>query len=56
MMMTSGESYKYGGFLDCAMKIIRDEGFGSFYVGWQLSLGQGLGAAGCLVLFDFIGT
>lgn len=29
---------------------------GSFYKGWQLSLGQGFGAAGCLILLDLIGT
>lgn len=56
MMMTSGESYKYGGFIDCAWKIMRNEGFGNLYSGWQLSLGQGMGAAGCLVLLDIIGT
>lgn len=56
MMMTSGESYKYAGFIDCTLKILKNEGIGSFYKGWQLSLGQGLAAAGCLVLFDIIGT
>ncbi len=56
MMMTSGQAYKYGGFIDCLTKMIKYEGIKSLYKGWQLSLGQGLGAAGCLVLFDAIGT
>lgn len=56
MMMTSGEGYKYGGFINCALTLYKQEGLKSFYKGWQISLGQAFGAAGSLILFDKIGT
>lgn len=56
MMMTSGEGYKYGGFINCAITLYKLEGFWTYYRGWQLSIGQAFGAAGSLFLFDKIGT
>jgi solute carrier family 25 (adenine nucleotide translocator) protein 4/5/6/31 len=56
MMMTSGETFKYRGFIHCAKHIITYEGASFMYKGWQLSLLQAFGSAGCIFFLDSIGT
>lgn len=56
MMMTSGDSFKYGGFVSCTKHILQQEGLKYLYKGWQLSFFQAFGAAGCLFFLDSIST
>jgi len=56
MMMTSGDSFKYGGFVSCTKYILQKEGLKYLYKGWQLSFFQAFGAAGCLFFLDSIST
>lgn len=52
MMMTSGESVKYKGSIDCAMKIFRQEGAMSFMKGAGANILRGVAGAGVLSGFD----
>ena len=52
MMMTSGESVKYKGSLDCAVKILKRKGFVSMMKGAGTSIIGGMASAGVLVGFD----
>lgn len=52
MMMTSGEAVKYKGSMDCAMQILRKEGFMSFMKGAGANILRGVAGAGVLAGFD----
>lgn len=52
MMMTSGEAVKYKGSMDCAMQIIRNEGFMSLMKGAGANILRGVAGAGVLAGFD----
>jgi solute carrier family 25 (adenine nucleotide translocator) protein 4/5/6/31 len=52
MMMTSGEAVKYKGSLDCAIQIMKNEGFMSFMKGAGVSILRGVAGAGVLAGFD----
>lgn len=52
MMMTSGEAVKYKGSVDCAMKIIKAEGFMSLMKGAGANILRGVAGAGVLSGFD----
>lgn len=52
MMMTSGEAVKYSGSMDCAMKVIRSEGFMSLMKGAGANILRGVAGAGVLSGFD----
>lgn len=52
MMMTSGEAVKYKGSLDCAMVIIKNEGFMSLMKGAGANILRGVAGAGVLAGFD----
>lgn len=52
MMMTSGEAVKYKGSMDCAMQIIRKEGFMSMMKGAGANILRGVAGAGVLAGFD----
>lgn len=52
MMMTSGESVKYNGSMDCAIKVIRAEGFMSLMKGAGANILRGVAGAGVLSGFD----
>ena len=52
MMMTSGQAEKYNGSLDCFMKIMQKEGFGSMMKGAGANILRGIAGAGVLSGFD----
>jgi len=52
MMMTSGQAVKYKGSIDCAMKIIKNEGFMSMMKGAGANILRGVAGAGVLAGFD----
>ena len=54
MMMTSGEAVKYKGSMDCAMQILKGEGFMSLMNGAGANILRGIAGAGVLSGFDFI--
>jgi solute carrier family 25 (adenine nucleotide translocator) protein 4/5/6/31 len=52
MMMTSGETVKYKGSLDCMFQIIRSEGFIALFKGAGVNVLRGIAGAGVLSGFD----
>lgn len=52
MMMTSGEAVKYKGSMDCAVTVIRSEGFMSLMKGAGANILRGVAGAGVLSGFD----
>jgi len=52
MMMTSGEAVKYKGSMDCAMQVIKNEGFMSLMKGAGANILRGVAGAGVLSGFD----
>ncbi|KAL5022382.1 hypothetical protein ScPMuIL_001537 [Solemya velum] len=52
MMMTSGQAVKYKGSVDCAVKIIKSEGFMSLMKGAGANVLRGVAGAGVLAGFD----
>jgi solute carrier family 25 (adenine nucleotide translocator) protein 4/5/6/31 len=52
MMMTSGQAEKYSGSLDCFVKILQKEGFGSMMKGAGANILRGIAGAGVLSGFD----
>jgi solute carrier family 25 (adenine nucleotide translocator) protein 4/5/6/31 len=54
MMMTSGEAVKFKGSMDCAMFILKNEGFGSMMNGAGANILRGIAGAGVLSGFDKI--
>jgi solute carrier family 25 (adenine nucleotide translocator) protein 4/5/6/31 len=52
MMMTSGEAVKYKGSIDCAVKVIKNEGFMSLMRGAGANILRGVAGAGVLAGFD----
>ncbi|XP_048757973.1 uncharacterized protein LOC125668185 [Ostrea edulis] len=52
MMMTSGEAVKYKGSWDCAMVIVKNEGFMSLMKGAGANILRGVAGAGVLAGFD----
>merc|ERR1711893_336633 len=52
MMMTSGQAVKYKGSVDCAMQIIKNEGFMSMMKGAGANILRGVAGAGVLAGFD----
>jgi solute carrier family 25 (adenine nucleotide translocator) protein 4/5/6/31 len=52
MMMTSGEAVKYKGSIDCAVKVIKGEGFMSLMRGAGANILRGVAGAGVLAGFD----
>ena len=52
MMMTSGEGEKFKGSIDCAQKILANEGFKSFFKGAGANILRGVAGAGVLALYD----
>jgi len=52
MMMTSGEAVKYKGSMDCAVKVIKSEGFMSLMKGAGANILRGVAGAGVLSGFD----
>merc|ERR1712158_293016 len=52
MMMTSGAAVKYKGSIDCAMQIMKNEGFMSMMKGAGANILRGVAGAGVLAGFD----
>lgn len=52
MMMTSGEAVKYKGSMDCAVQIMKNEGFMSMMKGAGANILRGVAGAGVLAGFD----
>lgn len=52
MMMTSGEAVKYKGSMDCAVKVIKTEGFMALMKGAGANILRGVAGAGVLSGFD----
>lgn len=52
MMMTSGQAVKYAGSIDCAVKVIKGEGFMSLMKGAGANILRGVAGAGVLSGFD----
>lgn len=52
MMMTSGEAVKYKGSIDCAVQVIKGEGFMSLMKGAGANILRGVAGAGVLSGFD----
>jgi solute carrier family 25 (adenine nucleotide translocator) protein 4/5/6/31 len=52
MMMTSGEAVKYKGSWDCAIKVVKNEGFMSLMRGAGANILRGVAGAGVLAGFD----
>merc|ERR1712004_432602 len=52
MMMTSGGGVKYKGSIDCAMQIMKNEGFMSMMKGAGANILRGVAGAGVLAGFD----
>lgn len=53
-MMTSGERYKYGGFLNCSKYIWKNEGLLGFFYGGKIIFLQGLTGSTIYFCFDRI--
>merc|ERR1711954_612735 len=51
MMMTSGQAVKYNGSIDCARRILADEGIKSFFKGAGANVLRGVAGAGVLTLY-----
>jgi solute carrier family 25 (adenine nucleotide translocator) protein 4/5/6/31 len=54
MMMTSGQTEKYSGSIDCFRKILAKEGFMSLMKGAGANILRGIAGAGVLSGFDFV--
>lgn len=54
MMMTSGQAVKYNGSMDCAMQVIKNEGFMSLMKGAGANILRGVAGAGVLSGFDSV--
>merc|ERR1712080_31103 len=52
MMMTSGSGAKYKGSIDCAVQIMKNEGFMSMMKGAGANILRGVAGAGVLAGFD----
>jgi solute carrier family 25 (adenine nucleotide translocator) protein 4/5/6/31 len=52
MMMTSGQAVKYKGSMDCAVQIMKNEGFGAMMKGAGANILRGIAGAGVLSGFD----
>merc|ERR1711936_634378 len=52
MLMTSGGGVKYKGSIDCAMQIMKNEGFMSMMKGAGANILRGVAGAGVLAGFD----
>jgi len=52
MMMTSGQAVKYKGSIDCAVQIVKNEGFMSMMKGAGANILRGVAGAGVLAGFD----
>ncbi|CAI4689482.1 ADM_collapsed_G0042290.mRNA.1.CDS.1 [Saccharomyces cerevisiae] len=52
MMMTSGQTIKYDGALDCLRKIVQKEGAYSLFKGCGANIFRGVAAAGVISLYD----
>ena len=52
MMMTSGGGVKYKNSLDCAVQILKNEGFMSMMKGAGANILRGVAGAGVLAGFD----
>jgi len=52
MMMTSGQAVKYKNSMDCAIKILKNEGFMSMMKGAGANILRGIAGAGVLAGFD----
>ena len=52
MMMTSGEGEKFSGSIDCARKILANEGMKSFFKGAGANILRGVAGAGVLAMYD----
>ena len=52
MMMTSGQSVKYDGAVDCLKKIVQQEGVYSLFKGCGANIFRGVAAAGVISLYD----
>merc|ERR1712198_336984 len=52
MMMTSGQAVKYKGSVDCAVQVIKNEGFMSLMKGAGANILRGVAGAGVLAGFD----
>jgi len=52
MMMTSGQAVKYKNSMDCAVKILKNEGFMSMMKGAGANILRGIAGAGVLAGFD----
>merc|ERR1712121_261052 len=52
MMMTSGQAVKYKGSVDCAIQILKNEGFMSMMKGAGANILRGVAGAGVLAGFD----
>jgi solute carrier family 25 (adenine nucleotide translocator) protein 4/5/6/31 len=52
MMMTSGEAVKYKGSMDCAVKVMKTEGFMALMKGAGANILRGVAGAGVLAGFD----
>jgi len=56
MMMTSGAKEKYNGSIDCARKIVKNEGVASLFKGAGANILRGMAGAGTLAGFDLFKT
>jgi len=52
MMMTSGQAVKYKGSIDCAVQVLKNEGFMSLMKGAGANILRGVAGAGVLAGFD----
>lgn len=52
MMMRSGSGVKYNGSMDCAMQILKQEGFSAYFKGAGANILRGVAGAGVLAGFD----
>jgi len=52
MMMTSGQAVKYKGSVDCAVQVLKNEGFMSLMKGAGANILRGVAGAGVLAGFD----
>merc|ERR1711916_223141 len=54
MMMTSGTGVNYKGSIDCAIQILRGEGFMAFFKGAGANILRGIAGAGAISGFDVV--
>jgi len=54
MMQSAKNEMKYTGAIDCAKKIISEEGSLAFFKGNLSNIFRGIGSSFCLVLYDEI--